>query len=657
MEIKKLALIGNPNTGKSSVFNLLTGLRQHVGNFPGVTVDKKTGTFFLEKERQLSVVDLPGTYSIFPRSADEKVVFDVVNNPTHPDFPDLFLVVVDADNLERNLLLYSQLNDLGVPMIVLLTMEDQLVKRNAKINHILLSNRLGNVPVVLVNGRTGKGLDALKLAIKNYTPQASTINFSSLPIAEVAANEDLQAGDAELRYEKIKLLIKDIVTTDNPKEKNIRQTHVLDKVFVHPVFGYLIFVALLMVIFQFIYRFASVPMDLIDEGFLNFSQWTKNSLPEGVFTNLLSEGIIPGIGGVVVFVPQIAMLFFFLSILEETGYMSRVVFLMDRLVRPFGLNGKSVVPLMSSVACAIPGIMATRNISSWKDRIITIMVAPLMSCSARIPVYTLLIALVIPNENVFGIFNLQGLVLLGLYLLGLVSALFIAAILKYIIKTKELSYLIMEMPGYKLPRWKHVFIHLWEKVRIFVVDAGKVILSISIILWALASYGPGDSIEIAARNIESTIPSEMAQEDKDNVIAATRLENSFIGRLGKGIEPVIAPLGYDWKIGIALITSFAAREVFVGSMATIYSVGEDFDDDKVLLDRLKDEKRKDNGLPVYSMATGVSLMIFYVYAMQCMATFAVVYRETKSWKWPMIQLLYMAVMAYLAAWFVYRLLL
>jgi ferrous iron transport protein B len=656
MEIKRLALIGNPNTGKSSVFNLLTGLRQHVGNFPGVTVDKKTGTFFLEANRQLSVIDLPGTYSIFPRSADEKVVFDVVNNPSHPDFPDLFLVVVDVDNLQRNLLLYSQLNDLGLPMILLLTMEDQLQNRNAKVNVELLTQRLGNTPVVLINGRTGKGLDDLKAAIKNYTFKPSTLIFSDNKIHEVASNPDLQVEDAEVRYEKISPFIKDVIVVEKKDKKNQSSANALDKVFVHPVFGYLIFLALLMVIFQFIYRFASVPMDLIDEGFLNFSQWTKSALPDGVFTNLLAEGIVPGIGGVVVFVPQIAMLFFFLSILEETGYMSRVVFLMDRLVRPFGLNGKSVVPLMSSVACAIPGIMATRNISSWKDRIITIMVAPLMSCSARIPVYTLLIALVIPNENVFGIFNLQGLVLLGLYLLGLVSALLIAAILKYIIKTKELSYLIMEMPGYKLPRWKYVFIHLWEKVKVFVVDAGKVILSISIILWALASYGPGNDMDNAEQQVLTTLPLDTSEEEKEKIVGSVRLENSFIGKLGKGIEPVIAPLGYDWKIGIALITSFAAREVFVGSMATIYSVGEDFDDDKVLLDRLKDEKRRDNGLPVYSLATGVSLMIFYVYAMQCMATFAVVYRETKSWKWPLIQLFYMAVMAYLAALIVYRLL-
>ena len=420
---------------------------------------------------------------------------------------------------------------------------------------------------------------------------------------------------------------------------------------VHRFWGYAIFIGVLLLIFQFIFRLAAIPMDAIEGWFLQMSALIKEHLPVGAFTNLIAEGVIPGIGGVLVFVPQIAILFFFLSILEESGYMARVVFLMDRLVRPFGLSGKSVVPLMSSVACAIPGVMATRTISSFKDRLITIMVAPLMSCSARIPVYTLLIALVIPAERVWGFFDLQGLVLLGLYLLGLFSALAVAAVMKLFIETKEPSFLLLELPVYRMPRWKEVGINLVEKVRVFAWDAGRVILAISILLWALASYGPAERMARAEQHLLAESASV-----SDEQLASVRLENSYIGILGHGIEPVIRPLGYDWKMGIALITSFAAREVFVGSMATIYSVGEDFEDNSALMERLRDERRTDNGQPVYTLASGLSLMIFYVYAMQCMATFAVVRRETKSWKWPLIQLLYMGILAYLAAFMTFHLL-
>jgi ferrous iron transport protein B len=429
-------------------------------------------------------------------------------------------------------------------------------------------------------------------------------------------------------------------------------TRRLDALLVHRVWGYFIFLGVLLLIFQFIFQLAAIPMDFIDGWFLQFSIWAQEHMPEGTFTNLIAEGVIPGIGGVLVFVPQIAILFFFLSLLEESGYMARVVFLMDRLVRPFGLNGKSVVPLMSSVACAIPGVMATRTISTFKDRIVTIMVAPLMSCSARIPVYTLLIALVIPDQRVWGVFDLQGLVLLGLYALGLFSALAVAGIFKRFIKTGETSYLILEMPLYRMPRWKEVGINLLEKVRVFAWDAGRVIVAISIILWALASYGPSHRIEQA----EQVAVMQAMPGEEEQMKAAARLENSYIGILGHAIEPVIKPLGYDWKMGISLITSFAAREVFVGSMATIYSVGEDFEENSALIDRLREERWSDSGKPVYTLASGMSLMVFYVYAMQCMATFAVVRRETKSWKWPIIQLVYMGVMAYIGAFVTYLLL-
>jgi ferrous iron transport protein B len=411
-----------------------------------------------------------------------------------------------------------------------------------------------------------------------------------------------------------------------------------------------------MIIFQFIFSFAAIPMDFIDGTFSDLSSWLSNTLPAGMFSDLLSQGIVPGIGGVVIFIPQIALLFFFISILEETGYLARVVFIMDRLMRPLGLNGKSVVPLLSSAACAIPGVMATRTISDWKERTITILVAPLMSCSARIPVYTLLIALVIPNEKVLGFLNLQGLVLFGLYSLGLVTALLIAAVLKILIRSKEKGYLLLELPSYKSPRWGNVGLTVWEKVRVFVLDAGKIILAISVILWAMATFGPGDRMDKAEQKAKvHAWEQHLSADETNSIVASARLENSYIGILGKGIEPVIAPLGYDWKIGISLITSFAAREVFVGSLATIYAVQGDCDDNKRLIDRMRDEKRSDGKL-VYTLASGVSLMIFYVFAMQCMATLAVVKRETKSWKWPLIQIAFMGVLAYLGSFITYYIL-
>ena len=652
MGVKRIALIGNPNTGKTSIFNLLTGLNQQVGNFPGVTVDKKTGTLNLDSGEKVEVIDLPGTYSVFPRSKDERVVFNILSKPNHPDFPELTIVVADSSNLERNLLLFTQLYDMGLSCILVLTMPDVSKKREIRLDTRALSFLFGGVPIIELNGRTGEGLDKLKHTIAHYPQNIQKKVFVSNRFEELLQNEDKQAADAETRFAAIRDILKNC-------ERRIDRfsdpfSSKLDKILVHPIWGYLIFTGILLLIFQSIFNFASIPMDLIDGAFSDLSHYAQSHLPEGVFTNLLSEGIIPGIGGVVVFVPQIALLFLFLTILEETGYMARVVFIMDRLMRPFGLNGKSVVPLMSSVACAIPGVMATRSIASWKDRLITILVAPLMSCSARIPVYTLHIALVIPDTEVWGFFNLKGLVLFGLYALGVVAALLIAALLKWIINSKDRSVLLLELPSYRLPRAKYVALSVWEKVKVFVMDAGKVILAISIILWALASYGPGERIERAVAAVE--MQAGESQEDFELKIASAKLENSYIGILGHAIEPAIRPLGYDWKIGIALITSFAAREVFVGSMATIYSVGEDFEADSSLLDRLREEKDMRTGKPAYNLANGASLMVFYVFAMQCMATLAVVKRETKTWKWPLIQLVYMGILAYLGAFITFTIL-
>jgi ferrous iron transport protein B len=626
--MKKFALIGNPNTGKTSVFNRLTGLNQHIGNFPGVTVDKKTGTLKVNHEEFL-IIDFPGTYSIYPHSADEQVVYDVFSDPANENFPDAVLMLVDASNLERNLLLFSQIYDLNFPTILIVNMSDVARKKGFEIDLEKLKKHFPTAVICETNARVGLGISNLKekILILDLTHKNETKLIDNFKLLEINDTEK-QEKEINLRFEFIRKLVHEIQVKNNPDET--KKISFLDKITIHPVFGYLIFALILLGMFQLIFSIASLPMDLIDGAFADFANWTSNKLPEGILSDLLSGGIIPGLGGVLVFLPQILILFFCLGILEETGYLARAVFIMDRIMRPFGLNGKSVVPLISSSACAIPGIMATRTIPNWKERLITILVAPLMSCSARIPVFTLLIALVIPNKYVFGFLNLQGLTLFAMYFLGIISALIIAWILKKIIKTKEKSYFLMEIPDFKSPRWANIFISLLEKSKVFILEAGKIILAISIILWALASFGPGEKMQNAAEKIEKL---ELDEEIKAEKIASAKLENSYIGIMGKAIEPVIKPIGFDWKIGISLITSFAAREVFVGSMATIYSVHQE--DNIGLLKTMKAEKNS-LGKPVYSLATGLSLMVFYVYAMQCMATLAIVKRETKSWKWPII---------------------
>lgn len=647
----KIALLGNPNTGKSSVFNMLTGLRQHVGNFPGITVDKKIGEIVLENEKH-ELVDFPGTYSLYPRSKDEEVVFNSLCNKENLDYPDAIIVVVDASNLERNLLFFSQVYDLQIPTVLLLNMTDLAKKQNKKINIEQLALVFPEATIVEAIARVKSGKNAVLSAISNLKERKGHVFNENISIA---SSKDIVAQEkgTEKRFNILKELIPKLEIVLEKKE---RPSNKWDRILVHPIYGYLIFASILLIIFQFIYAFASIPMDFIDGTFASLSGWMSEALPKGMLTDLLTEGIIPGVGGVIIFIPQIALLFFFISILEETGYLSRVVFIMDKLMRPFGLNGKSVVPLMSSVACAIPGVMSARTISDWKERLITIMVAPLMSCSARVPVYTILIALVIPNKMVFGFINIQGLVLFGLYALGLFSALGVAMIMKLFIKKKEKGFLMLEMPSFKLPRLQNIGLTVVEKVKIFVWDAGKIILSISIILWFLASYGPSDRINSAVSKVNiQAVELDFSKEQTDQAVAAAKIENSYIGILGKTIEPVIAPIGYDWKIGISLITSFAAREVFVGSMATIYAVSDNGAKNQPLIEKMRNEKNS-LGKPVFSLATGVSLMVFYVFAMQCMATLAVVKRETKSWKWPLIQVGYMGALAYLGAWISFTLL-
>lgn len=646
----KLGLIGNPNTGKSSIFNLLTGLRQHVGNFPGVTVDKKYGKF-AHAGKDYMLIDFPGTYSIYPRSKDEKVVYQSLVDLNDSNRPEALLVVVDASNLERNLLLFSQVYDLQLPTIMVLNMVDIADRNKLKIDVEELGKSFPDADIVMTNARIKSGKSRILDALENLRIRSGH-RFGDIEIADVE-DQVSQETETKSRQDVLRDLIKRVVDVES-KEDTFSSK--IDRVLVHPILGYLIFGVVLITIFQFIFSFANVPMDLIDGAFSDLSFWLGSTMPEGIFTDLLTQGIIPGIGGVVIFIPQIALLFLFIGILEESGYLARVVFIMDRLMRPFGLNGRSIVPLLSSVACAIPGVMAARTIPDWKERLITVLVAPLMSCSARIPVYTLLIALVIPEKDVFGFMNLQGLVLFGLYMLGIVMALIVAVILKAFIKTKEQGFLLLEMPTYKTPRILNLGLMVWEKVKVFVWDAGKIILAISIVLWALATYGPADRMEKAGEEAVLTAKElNLTVEETEQFISSKKLENSYIGIIGKTIEPVIEPIGYDWKIGISLVTSFAAREVFVGSMATIYAVQDDGDENIPLIEKMRTERNADGEL-VYSLATGVSLMVFYVFAMMCMATFAVVKRETKSWKWPLIQVGYMGVLAYLGAWIAYTLL-
>ena len=646
-----VALIGNPNTGKTSVFNELTGLNQQVGNYPGITVEKKMGFCKLTSKIKANILDLPGTYSLNASSIDENVVIELLLNKKDKLFPDVAIVVTDVENLKRNLLLFTQIKDLEIPTILVINMADRMKFKGISIDIPYLEEHF-KTKIALISTRKGYGIEKLKELIINYKSlstapclNASTIdsdyfetlqktfptqllyklwlvitqdvNFLNLERNEIQnaytkSHSDLkrlQQKETIKRYQFINEILKIGHNIDSSIAKDFRSK--LDRVLTHKIWGYCIFFGILFFIFQSIFEWSKVPMEFIDSTFADFSLYASASLPAGVLTNLISQGIIPGIGGILIFIPQIAFLFLFISVLEESGYMSRVVFLMDKLMRKFGLSGKSVVPLISGTACAIPAIMATRNIENWKERLITILVTPFTTCSARLPVYAIIIALVIPDTRVFGVFNLQGLTLMLLYLLGFGMAIFSAYVLNKILKIKGKTFFVVEMPNYKLPMFKNVAINVIEKTRSFIFEAGKIILAISIVLWFLASYGPGKKFNdaeaiITSQNTNSTL-SKLELKDK---VAAYKLENSYIGIMGKAIEPAISPLGYDWKIGIAIISSFAAREVFVGTLATIYSVGDN-DNDNTIKNKMGAEINPETGAKIFNFATGISLLLFY----------------------------------------------
>ena len=700
-----IALVGNPNSGKTSLFNELTGLHQKVGNFPGVTVDKKTGDFKLSEQTNVNLIDLPGTYSLYPKRADEWVAYKVLLQQDKEVFPDMILLVADASNLRRNLLFCSQIIDLKIPVVVALTMMDLAKEKGIKVNIAGIEEELG-VPVVIVNPRKRKGIDTLKNvlqskieklpespkpdfiynsllapgaidemkeifpSISNYKAIHYLINhdyFSISPeVAEAIEKIELhnkfnpiktQAEEIMQRYARIRHIMEQHVTESDPQKRSLL-TEKIDNILLHRVWGYLILLTVLFFLFQSVFWIAKYPMNFIEWGFGETSLWLTHLLPSNKLSDLFINGVLAGLSGIMVFVPQIMILFGLITLLEDSGYMARISFLTDKLMRKSGLNGKSVMPMISGYACAVPAIMSARNIENKKERLLTILITPFMSCSARLPVYNILVSLIIPSKLFFGFISLQGLVMMLLYAFGTIMAISLSWVLKFFIHSTEKSFFILELPVYRSPRWKNMFYTMYEKARIFVFDAGKIIMIISLLLWVLSSYGPGNKMETIRQEYELKIKGntgvyseQMIREEKNAV-----LQNSYAGIIGKKIEPLISPLGYDWKIGIALVTSFAAREVFVGTMATLYSVGENEGTGNTTLREKMAAAINEKGEKVYTLATGLSLLIFYVLAMQCMSTLAVVKRETQGWKWPLIQLMVMTGLAYLFSFIIYQVL-
>ena len=677
--------MGNPNCGKTTLFNKLTGLNQKVGNFPGVTVEKRSGLCTMADGQKYEIIDLPGSYSLSSTSPDEKVVQDILLDTKNASFPDVVILIADVTNLKRNLFLVTQIIDLGFPVIVALNMSDVAKKKKIQVDIEGLRNAL-NVPIIEVSAKkesasslkskflaehSKKGeptIDSKKIGGKTlgvlaekYPDQNQYRLFKSLNNLEslswladkkfyelIVQNSSYNRNEAELheinnRYEKIQEIIAANVTNEIPNTEDDTTTRI-DKIVIHPVWGFLIFISVFFLLFQSVFTLAQIPMEIITNGMAFLSDSISNFLPAGYISNFITEGLLAGISGILVFLPQIMLLFGLITVLEDSGYLSRISFMSDRLLRMFGMNGKSIIPLVGGFACSVPAIMAARSIESRKERLITIFITPLMSCSARLPVYVFLTAFIVPNEMVGGIISLQGLFMMGLYLLGVVFSLVIAVILNKFLKITERSSFIMELPKYGIPTLKNVVSTMINKGKTFVFEAGKIIIIASVVLWFLSSFGPSSDRE----RIETKYTSEeMFQthtaEEIEVLKSSEKLEYSYIGYFGKSIEPVIKPLGFDWKVGIALITSFAAREVFVGTMTTIYSVGSD-KNSKEALASIKFDK-----------PTAFSLLIFYVFALQCMSTIAIVKQETGKWKFAITQFLVFTGMAYLGSFITYQL--
>ncbi len=668
---KQILLVGNPNVGKSTLFNVLCNRKQKTGNYAGVTVASHSGNYIYKNE-EIEVIDLPGSYSIYPTSEDEAIFSRYL---IQEDYTGV-VYIADAINMRRSLLLFQQIQDLGIPAVLVVNQVDEAEKRGIKIDISRLSEIL-NIPVFETNAKNNVGIETVREAVFNNEFKIAETNSFEIPleqkalvykvssntseknlykiwtllaadtylgkienIHEIITQEDtkcsvpkrLQITETVRRYQNIDKITSEI-TEKKPQLKELL-TEKLDKILVHKVWGYLIFLLILLLIFQSVFFLAEYPMTWIEDFFTWLSAFSADHLPEGPVNSLVSSGIIPGIGGILVFAPQIGILLYFLYLLEDSGYMARVVFLMDRMLRPFGLNGKSIVPLVSGTACAIPAIMSTRNIENVKERLITILVTPFMTCSARLPIYSIIIGLIIPDENFYGI-KYRAIALMIMYLLGFLMALLSSFILKSFIKTKIKSFLVMDLPTYKMPLFGYDFKLVLGKVWEFISGAGKVIFTVSIILWALSYFGP--------------------PQHKNEILATnSSLDHSYLGRIGRTMEPAIAPLGYDWKMGIGILTSFAAREVFVGTLSTLYSLDDEAPEGK-LIEKMRLDI-KPNGEKVFSFATGVSILIFYAFAMQCISTIAVVYRETRSLKWTMLQTISMTFLAYFSALIVYQIL-
>ncbi|MEL6388815.1 MAG: ferrous iron transport protein B [Bacteroidota bacterium] len=701
--LRRVALVGNPNSGKSSLFNELTGLNQKISNYPGVTVERKTGLVDLPSGDQMLLVDFPGTYSMYPNSSEERLVVNTFTDPSHENYPDAIIYVAGAIELEKHFLLATQLRELGIPMLFCLAMSDIGERKGIQYDLNRVSDYLG-VPCLKISTMTGENIDVLRTQLlqliqadplSDWKQSASKSDMESEAIRIVSKHLDsdnsyrslliahhhswlihlsaaqriaISSSLASMEFASTKLQIDEtlrrfnrftpVIQKAEQRDRPFSQswTNRVDSIITHRVLGPLIFFAAMFFIFQAIYSWSELPTVWIENGFAALSNGIRDVMPQVWYTDLIADGIIPGLGGILVFIPQITILFLLIGLLEEVGYMSRAVFMFDGLMQKVGLNGRSIVALVSSGACAIPAIMSTRTIANWKERLITIMVAPLISCSARIPIYTVLIGFVVADHTVLGIFDSRGLAFMCLYLLGITVALVSAWVFKQFIRSGDHSFLMIELPQYKRPILQNVMLSLKEKVWSFVWDAGKIIFVISIILWFLGSYGPGTSMDKATdRAIEVSQQLEYTPDQQEGYVAAQRMEASYAGVLGKWIEPAISPLGYDWKMGIALITSFAAREVFVGTMATIYSVGG-ADDNTTLRERMAQEINPKTGGPRYDLATSASLLLFYVFAMQCMSTLAVTRRETNSWKWPIIQFLFMGALAYLSSFSAYQIL-